>query len=91
MKRLLRNKANYVVLEGFLTTLLGEKITICHLLESESNREDKDDKSNQVDILAENSKQELILIEVQNNTESSYFQRMMFATSKLLTGVYVSG
>lgn len=85
MKRLLRNKANYVVLEGFLTTLLGEKITICHLLESESNQEDKDDKYNRVDILAENSKKELILIEVQNNNEYAYFQRMMFGTSKLLT------
>lgn len=26
MKRLLRNKANYVVLEGFLSSLLGKKI-----------------------------------------------------------------
>lgn len=28
MKRLLRNKANYAVLEGLLTTLLNEKVTI---------------------------------------------------------------
>ena len=40
MKRLLRNKVNYAVLEGLLTTLLGEKVTICKLLESESNQED---------------------------------------------------
>lgn len=38
MKRLLRNKANFSVLEGLLTTLLGENITIRDLLESESNR-----------------------------------------------------
>ena len=38
MKRLLRNKANFSVLEGLLTTLLGEKITIRDLLESESNQ-----------------------------------------------------
>ena len=37
MKRLLRNKANFGVLEGFLTTLLGEPIRIQKLLESESN------------------------------------------------------
>lgn len=37
MKRLLRNKANYAVLEGLLTTLLEEKVTIHKLLESESN------------------------------------------------------
>ena len=41
MKRLLRNKANFAVLEGLLTTLLGEKITIRRLLESESNQEEK--------------------------------------------------
>ena len=43
MKRLLRNKANFVVLEGFLTTLLNEKIIIRKLLESESNQEDEFD------------------------------------------------
>ena len=41
MKRLLRNKANFGVLEGLLTTLLDEKITISQLLESESNQEDE--------------------------------------------------
>ena len=40
MKRLLRNKANFRVLEGLLTTLLGEKIVIQKLLESDSNQED---------------------------------------------------
>lgn len=85
MKRLLRNKANFGVLEGLLTTLLGEKITIEKLLESESNQEDEFDKYNRVDMLAENSKGELVLIEVQNNNEYAYFQRMLFGTSKLVT------
>lgn len=85
MKRLLRNKANFSVLEGLLTTLLGEKIVIQKLLESESNQEDEYDKYNRVDILAENSKEEIILIEVQNNSEYAYFQRMLFGTSKLVT------
>lgn len=85
MKRLLRNKANFAVLEGFLTTLLNEKIVIQKLLESEGNQEDEFDKYNRVDMLAENSKGELILIEVQNNNEYAYFQRMLFGTSKLVT------
>ncbi len=85
MKRLLRNKANFSVLEGLLTTLLNEKITIQKLLESESNQEDEFDKYNRVDMLAENSKGELVLIEVQNNNEYAYFQRMLFGTSKLVT------
>lgn len=85
MKRLLRNKANYAVLEGLLTTLLQEKVTIHKLLESESNQEDEFDKYNRVDMLAENSKGELVLIEVQNNNEYAYFQRMLFGASKLVT------
>ena len=85
MKRLLRNKANFSVLEGLLTTLLGEKIVIQKLLESESNQETDFDKYNRVDMLAEDSKGELILIEVQNNSEYAYFQRMLFGTSKLVT------
>ena len=85
MKRHLLNKANFSVLEGLLTTLLNEKITIQKLLESESNQEDEFDKYNRVDMLAENSKGELVLIEVQNNNEYAYFQRMLFGTSKLVT------
>ena len=69
MKRLLRNKANFAVLEGLLTTLLNDKITIQKLLESESNQEEEFDKYNRVDMLAEDSKGTLLLIEIQNNNE----------------------
>ena len=85
MKRLLRQKANFGILEGLLTTLLGMQIKIQRMLESESNQDDEDDKYNRVDMLAENDKGELFLIEVQNNTEFAYFQRMLFGTSKLIT------
>ena len=85
MKRLLRDKANFAVLEGLITTLLGEKMTIQKLLESESNQESEYDKHNRVDILAENTSGELFIIEIQNNNEYAYFQRMLFGTSKLVT------
>ena len=49
MKRLLRDKVNFGVLEGLLTTLLGEPIKIKKLLESESNTEDEEGKLNRVD------------------------------------------
>ena len=35
--------------------------------------------------MAENDKGQLFLIEVQNNSEYAYFQRMLFGTSKLVT------
>lgn len=85
MKKLLRNKANYAVLAGLITTLLGEKVTIRKLLESESNKDRENDKQNRVDLLAESENGELYLIEVQNESEVAYFQRMLFGTSKLVT------
>lgn len=78
MKRLLRDKANYAVLEGLITTLLNEKVLIHKLLESESNQESEYEKHNRVDILAENTKVELILVGIQNNNEFVYFQQMLF-------------
>lgn len=52
IKRLLRQKANFDVLEGFLTVFLGEKVTILEILESESNQLSAEDKFNRVDIKA---------------------------------------
>ena len=85
MKRLLRHKANFDILEGFLTELLGEEVAIKQILDSESNKETGDDKYNRVDILVENSKNELVIIEVQNSNEYDYFHRMLFGTSKAIT------
>jgi predicted transposase/invertase (TIGR01784 family) len=82
IKCLLRNKANFVVLEGFLSELLFEDIKIKEILESEGNQESWEDKYNRVDILTENSKNELIIIEIQNTYEIDYFHRMVYGTSK---------
>ena len=41
-------------LRGFLTVLLGEKVSIIELLESEGNQLTTDDKFNRVDIKARN-------------------------------------
>ncbi|MDR3217924.1 MAG: Rpn family recombination-promoting nuclease/putative transposase, partial [Dysgonamonadaceae bacterium] len=83
-KRLLRQKSNFVVLEGLVSTLLGEDIRIERLLESESNKTDPEDKFNRVDLLAENSRGELIIIEIQNNRELDYFHRMLYGVSKTI-------
>ena len=82
IKRLLRNKANFGALEGFLSELLFDSIKIEKILESESNQENEDDKFNRVDILAQNSKNELIIIEIQSSYEIDYFHRMAFGVSK---------
>ena len=85
MKKMLRHKANFDILEGFLSELLGEEIKIKQILDSESNKETEDDKFNRVDILVEDSKGELIIIEIQNSKEYDYFHRMLYGTSKAVT------
>jgi len=64
--------------------LIGEDIKIESILESESNQDSRYDKFNKVDLLVKNSKEELIIIEVQNNREHDYLLRILFGTSKLL-------
>ena len=91
LKRLLRDKANFDVLEGFLSTLLNSNIKIHKLLESESNKDRDEAKMNRVDILAEDSEGELLLIEVQGESEYAYFQRILFGASKLVTEYIDSG
>lgn len=82
MKKMLHHKANFDILEGFLSELLGEQVEIKSILESEGNKEDASDKFNRVDILEENYKGELVIIEVQNTQAYDYFHRMLFGVSK---------
>lgn len=85
IKRLLRQKANFSVLEGFLTVLIGEKVRIIEILESESNQQTVDDKFNRVDIKAKNDKDEIIIIEVQNTRELYYLERILYGVAKAIT------
>ena len=82
IKYLLRNKANFDVLEAFLSNLLKEDIIIDEIIESESNQESENRKFNRVDLRCKNSKGEQIIIEVQNQREADYLQRILWGTSK---------
>lgn len=85
MKRLLRDKSNYVVLEGFLSTLLEEDLRISRFLESESNQTDETDKFNRADILVEDSKGRLLVIKIQNYRELYYYHQMLYGASDILS------
>ena len=85
IKRLLRQKANFGVLEGFLTVFLGEKVEVVEILESEGNQQAEDDKFNRVDIKAKNSKGEIIIVEVQNTSELYYLERILYGVAKAIT------
>ena len=85
VKRMLRDKANFGVLEGLITVLLGEKITIEEILESEGNQETEDDKFNRVDIKAKDSKGAIIIVEVQLTTHLYYLERILYGVAKAIT------
>ena len=91
IKRILRSKANFDILEGFLTELLKEDITILEILESESNQEHDSDKQNRLDLKVKDSTGAVILIEIQYDREMDYLQRILFAASKAITEHMVSG
>jgi predicted transposase/invertase (TIGR01784 family) len=84
IKRLLRNKANFVILEGFLSELLKEDIHIVEILESESNMQDAGNKLTRVDLLVKNATGELVIIEVQNSYKHDYLLRILFGVAKLI-------
>jgi len=82
MKYILRNKANFDVLEAFLSNLLKEEIKVLDILESESNMEAENRKFNRVDLKCKDSQGRQIIIEIQNQRETDYLQRLLWGTSK---------
>lgn len=85
IKKMLRSKANFGILEGFLSELLKEDVKIQEILESEGNKETQTDKYNRVDILVKDSKGQLIIVEIQNTRESDYFYKILYNTAKAIT------
>nr|VFK09320.1 MAG: conserved hypothetical protein (putative transposase or invertase) [Candidatus Kentron sp. LPFa] len=84
IKTVLRDKANFDVLEGFLMALFRRPITILDMLESESNRADESAKYNRVDLLAKTGDGERILVEVQYLSETAYLKRLAYGTAKTI-------
>ena len=85
IKKILRSKANFGILEGFLSELLFTDITILEVLESESNQEIENSKYNRVDIKVTDSNGKIIIIEIQYSRELDYLQRILFASSKTIS------
>lgn len=85
IKYLLRNKANFDILEGFLSELLKVDITIDSVLESEGNKNTLDDKFNRLDLLVHAGKKQRIIVEVQCSSQWDYLSRILYGTSKTIT------
>ena len=91
MKNILRDKANFDILEGFLSTLLGEEIRVLSLLESEANQEHELDKYNRVDLLAVDGSETIFVVEIQYSWQPSYLKRLLYGTSKLVVENVILG
>jgi predicted transposase/invertase (TIGR01784 family) len=91
MKNLLRDKANFDILEGFLSAILRQDVSVIKILESESNVPDMDLKLNRVDILIQDQQQRYVIIEIQNCHISAYLERILFGTSKVIVDNVKSG
>jgi predicted transposase/invertase (TIGR01784 family) len=91
IKNVLRQKPNFVILEGFLSELLKQDVKINNILESESNSYSNEEKINKIDILCESIEKEIFLIELQYNSEIDYFYRMLYGASKIITNHMKSG
>ena len=85
VKRMLRDKANFGVLEGLITVLLGEPVHIVEILESEGNQLTEDDKFNRVDVKARNDRDEIFIVEVQLTRQLYYLERILYGVAKTLT------
>ncbi|WP_337500179.1 Rpn family recombination-promoting nuclease/putative transposase [Segatella sp.] len=87
VSRLLHQKANFGVLESFLTVFLGEPIKIVEVLENEDNQLLSDDKFYRMEIKAKNSNGEDILVEIQNMTRLYYLERLFYGVPKPISGL----
>ena len=86
IKKLLRDKANYGILEGFIEVFLKkEGCKIIEILESESNQKFDDDKFNRVDIKAKDADGEIFIVEIQLTRYVNYMERVLFGAAKAVT------
>lgn len=91
IKHILRDKANFDILEGFIEVFLKKKCKIMEILESESNQDNADDKYNRVDIKAVDEQGEIFIVEVQTTRYTYYLERILYGVSKAVTEQIGSG
>jgi len=91
IKTILRDKANFDVLEGFLTALFQRPVVILDLLESESNRTNEADKYSHVDLLAKTGDGERIIVETLKMGEPYTNLKKVYSISLLYFDVTEDG
>lgn len=88
IKRLLRQKANFGVLEGFLTVFLERRLPSWSYWRARVINCHEDDKFNRVDIKALNDKGEIIIVKIQNIRKLYYLEQVLYGVAKTITSTY---
>ena len=89
IKRLLRDKANFSVLEGLLTVLLCEEIRIEEIIKDEKAYCVWDDaQTDRIDIKAKDKKGDDIVVRIQNMRKLYYLERLRFGTPAFAEHIY---
>jgi predicted transposase/invertase (TIGR01784 family) len=87
----LRDKANFDILSGFLTELLGKNVEVQNILESEGNAEKEDSKINRLDLKALINGGELAIFEIQYFDQADFLGKILFNASKAIVEQIGSG
>jgi len=77
VKYLLRGKSDYVILSGFLSELMGKTVKVTNILESESNKADRNDKVTRVDLKAQFNTGEIAVFEIQFLDQFDFFGKVL--------------
>ena len=85
VKRMLRDKANFAVLEGLITVLFGRKITIVEILENKEEQDNARIKFNRVYIKSKEENGDIIIVKVQLHRELYYRYRIVCGVLKTIT------
>jgi len=91
IKNVLRDKANFDVLSGFLTELLEKTVTVQEILESEGNVSSKELKVNRLDLKAKIDNGELAVFEIQFFDQIDFLGKVLFNACKAVVEQVSSG
>jgi len=91
IKTVLRDKANFDVLSGFLTELLEKPVEVLELLESESNTESPLGKINRTDLKAKISGNEIAVFEIQFLDQIDFLGKILFNACKAVVEQVAKG
>lgn len=83
-KFILRDKSNFDIFEGLISTILNQPVHIMEFLESESNQRNDKDKFNRVDIKAKDNQGDIILVEIQFSDEWYFMERVLYGVAKTI-------